>query len=446
MSLVNRFQSLGFGEEDARARAALMTTVEERFAAGVGQPAAWRFWVPGRLELFGKHTDYAGGRSLVAAVPRGLALAAGPRSDGRVHVIDARRRAEVSIDPVAQPLRHEGWATYMGTVIGRLATNFPGASLGADVVFASDLPSAAGLSSSSALIVGMALALSRRAGLEGHADWRRHIRTRAELAGYLGAVEAGASFGELPGTSGVGTHGGSEDHTAILTGRAGMASLYRYVPVRHLMDVAMPAGWTCVIATSGVHADKIGRARERFNRASAAVRELVEIWTAVTGEPAASLADALASGPDARARLAAAVRRRAAPGFSPADLDRRLEHFVREDRRVPDAAQALAAGEADSIGSLSLDSQREAETLLGNQVRETVDLAAAAREAGAFAASSFGAGFGGSVWALVSAEDAARFGPAWVAQYRRRQPQVRGVEWFEARPSPAAAEIADREI
>ena len=30
-------------------------------------------FVPGRIEVLGKHTDYAGGRSLVAAVPRGFA-------------------------------------------------------------------------------------------------------------------------------------------------------------------------------------------------------------------------------------------------------------------------------------------------------------------------------------------------------------------------------------
>ncbi|MGV2448389.1 UNVERIFIED_CONTAM: galactokinase family protein, partial [Bacillus sp. ATCC 13368] len=30
------------------------------------------WFVPGRLEVFGKHTDYAGGHSIVAAVDRGI--------------------------------------------------------------------------------------------------------------------------------------------------------------------------------------------------------------------------------------------------------------------------------------------------------------------------------------------------------------------------------------
>ncbi|MGO1384393.1 MAG: galactokinase family protein, partial [Arachnia sp.] len=33
-----------------------------------------RWFVPGRLEVFGKHTDYAGGNSLLAAVDRGITI------------------------------------------------------------------------------------------------------------------------------------------------------------------------------------------------------------------------------------------------------------------------------------------------------------------------------------------------------------------------------------
>ena len=42
-----------------------------------GRPEWYRF-SPGRVEIFGKHTDYAGGHSLLAAVPRGIALVAAP--------------------------------------------------------------------------------------------------------------------------------------------------------------------------------------------------------------------------------------------------------------------------------------------------------------------------------------------------------------------------------
>ena len=45
------------------------------------------FFVPGRLEVLGKHTDYAGGRSLLCTVERGICLVAAPRDDDRVRKI-----------------------------------------------------------------------------------------------------------------------------------------------------------------------------------------------------------------------------------------------------------------------------------------------------------------------------------------------------------------------
>jgi galactokinase len=427
--------SLGFHEPSARSRAALITEVDYAFVRQVGHKPAWRLWVPGRVEFFGKHTDYAGGRSLIAAVPRGFAVAANRRGDDVVRVIDARRGVEAAIHQADTSTIHHGWSTYVATVVRRLAANFPGARLGADVVVASDLPSAAGLSSSSAFIVGLVGALMQCGALTNREEWRE-MGTIQDFAGYLGAVEAGASYGRLAGTTGVGTHGGSEDHTAIVACCPGMISEYRYVPVRHLGDVSMPAAWTCVIATSGVHADKIGSARDRFNRAAAAVRALVDLWRQITHEQPASLAAALMSAPDASACLSAAIPRVSVPDFSAGELARRLTHFLREDPRVPDAARAFAGSDAAALDALSRDSQDDAKALLGNQVAETIALVAAARSAGALAASSFGAGFGGSVWALVPAEDVDRFGPAWLERYRAQHSHIAGVEWFAAPPSP----------
>jgi len=59
-------------------------------AAGIDPacPAHARF-VPGRIEVLGKHTDYAGGRSLTAAADRGFAAIAVARQDGQLKVTDA---------------------------------------------------------------------------------------------------------------------------------------------------------------------------------------------------------------------------------------------------------------------------------------------------------------------------------------------------------------------
>ncbi|RPJ54817.1 MAG: hypothetical protein EHM24_31280, partial [Acidobacteria bacterium] len=97
-------------------------------------PGCVRFFVPGRIEVRCKHSDYAGGRSLVCAVERGFVVAATPRRDDRVQVIDvAGRRVEMlALDPHL-PDPDAPWARYPATVFRRVARNFPGARIGADL-------------------------------------------------------------------------------------------------------------------------------------------------------------------------------------------------------------------------------------------------------------------------------------------------------------------------
>ena len=406
---------------------------------GESTPAcAW--WVPGRLEVFGKHVDYAGGRSLVAPLPAGFAVVATRSSSDTILALDAMNNERV-VDPDRHPARW-GWQRYVGVVASRLAHNFPGARRGVAIAFASDLPRASGMSSSSALVVSVALALIERAGLRNRPEWQRYLRRVHDLAWYLGCVENGLNFPGLPGSAGVGTHGGSEDHTAILTCQPDHVGLYRFVPVRPLGDTKMPADWTFVIASSGVQADKADSVKDRYNRAADGVRALHAIWNKHAAAPARSLADALASHPDATSLLKSRLEPTGDGRFSVADLRQRLEHFLRETARAPQAATAFRVGDAATIGALATDSQREADELLGNQIPETILLAKLAREHGAFASSSFGAGFGGSVWALVPAADAPAFGERWVGAFERAMPHVGKVAWFAARPGPPAAEIA----
>jgi galactokinase len=437
---VDHFLGLGMPVEEAESRARLVARVSAGFEALVHAPPHWRWFVPGRVEVFGKHTDYAGGRSLLAAVPRGFGVAARPRDDGLVRVMDVRYDARTVIDPRDDACRLTGWASYVQVVARRFARNFPGAELGLDLAIASDLPRAAGLSSSSALVVAVATALARRAQLAAREEWRAEIGSIEDLAWYLGCVENGLDYRGLAGTAGVGTHGGSEDHTAILACRVGCLSQYRFVPVAHQGDVPMPPAWAFVIASSGVHADKAGSVRDDYNRASLATRALLQCWNEAAGEPARSLGAALRAD-GALPRLYDLIASTTPAGYTASALATRLSHFVAEDGRVPEAARAFARADAPTLGLLSRDSQREADEWLGNQTHETRALAAAAFDTGALAASSFGAGFGGSVWALVLSSDAPRFAAAWLEDYTRRCPMAKGVEWFVARPGPPLTEV-----
>ena len=64
------------------------------------------------------------------------------------------------------------------------------------------------------------------------------------------------------------------------------------------------------------------------------------------------------------------------------------------------------------------------------------------REAGALAASAFGAGFGGSVWALVRRAEAREFADCWLENYATAfpEPATRAV-FFTTGAGPAAMRL-----
>lgn len=389
-------------------------------ALGVGASTATRaYWVPGRIEFLGKHTDYAGGRSLLCTVERGLCVLAAPRRNGRVRIHDARcnETASFRLQPDVVPDAGH-WSNYPMTVARRIARNLPGAHSGADIVFESNLPPAAGMSSSSALITAVFLALADINDFSARVEYRRNVRTTEELAEYLGAVESGRSFRALAGDAGVGTQGGCEDHTALLCSQPGALVQYAFGPVRHERTIELPEHHHFVIAVSGVHAEKTGAARDAYNRASLAMVEILERWRRSTGRGDATIAAAVASAPDAADQLRACVRDGGDGDIPASMLLDRLEHFLAESEAIiPAAAEALAHGELEALGRVVDQSQLGAEQLLGNQTPETVALARTARELGAVAASGFGAGFGGSVWALVRSEQASELRARWAERY-----------------------------
>lgn len=422
---------------------ALRDSVSAAFEAGGREVLFWH--VPGRVEVLGKHTDYAGGRSLLCAIDRGLVIGMRPRDDATITFLDTSSgaRAAFQLDPALNPLTGR-WAGFPMTVARRLARNFPQARRGADLAIASDLPSAAGISSSSALIMATCLALSEANHLPATEQWQSILGTREALAEYLGCIENGRDFGSLTGDRGVGTLGGSQDHTAILCCRAGYLSRYSFAPVTAEGDIAWPGGMSLAIAVSGVRSRKSGPEREAYNRLSLATSAILDRWRRVSGAETSTLA-AAAADPEARTAIAALLElAEPSPEFPAGFLAARFRQFVTESLEiVPAAGAAIASGDLDEFGRLVDLSQQGAEAGLGNQVPETIHLARRARELGARAASAFGAGFGGSVWAMVATEEAAAFGQAWMEDYTRDfgSPGIHP-QWFATCPSPGARRIS----
>jgi galactokinase len=402
------------------------------------------YWVPGRVEVLGKHTDYAGGRSLLTAVEQGFVVVAGPRSDRQVRVIDAARARTASLalhgdldDP------EETWARYPATVLRRVARNFPEAATGADIAFQSDLPLASGMSSSSAFMVSVFLAVAAINGLDRTTRYSETITSCEALAGYLATVENGQSFGPLTGDHGVGTFGGSEDHTAMLCCREGELSVYSFCPVRHERQVVFPRGYLLAVAFSGVVAEKTGAARDRYNRASLAARAAVVAWNRASNRSDACLGDAIAAKGAAAVRMT--IANAAADRFDSSMLLARFDQFNAESNEiVPAASDALAGCRLVQFGSLVDRSQDLTERLLGNQVPETIALVRDARRLGAAAASAFGAGFGGSVWALVGEDDVHRFVESWRSGYVEAFPEAAThARFLVSRPGRPAGSIIE---
>ena len=245
------------------------------------------------------------------------------------------------------------------------------------------------------------------------------------------------------GDCGVGTFGGSEDHTAILCGLPGKISQYSYCPVRFERAVAVPDGYVFAVAVSGVVAEKTGGAKEKYNAASRRVSALVELWRENTGGAEPHLAAILAGSPDALATLTAIVATSPHADFDAKTLAARLAHFVAESEQIiPEAGDALDAADLAGFGRSVARSQEVAEQLLGNQVPETSRLAHAARDCGAVASCGFGAGFGGSVWALATSDEIERFLVDWASRYHAEFPEhAAASRFFATTAGPPAIRI-----
>lgn len=415
--------------------------VAAQHAAVFGPSDAVRaWWVPGRIEVLGKHTDYGGGRSLLCAVERGFHVIATPRDDAVVRIVDASTDASVTIpfEPDAEP-RPGHWTDYPITVVRRVARDFPAARTGMNAMIRSSLASAAGLSSSSAMVIACFLPLAAINRLRDMPAWSA-IPDEDALAGYLGALENGRTFATLPADRGVGTQGGSEDQTAILRAVPGHLLQYHFIPVTREAMVALPVGWQFVIGMSGVHAAKGGAVQARYNALAEEVASLLALWCRHTGRVDQSLFAALRSAPDATERLAAMIDGDLGVGDS---MRARLAQFRAETEEIiPEVTRHLREGDVMGVRELVARSQSLAESALRNQVPETVHLAHRATELGAAAASAFGAGFGGSVWALVRDDGVGAFMTRWRDDYVARFPARRHrAEFFDSRAGPAATEL-----
>ena len=404
------------------------------------EESAWR--VPGRVEVLGKHTDYAGGSVLVGAVDRAITARAhrarGPQSSLTATTDGGDPIAlRAGVDPGLKPGH---WGHYLQTVLDRLTLNF-GAGAAAHLSISSDLPPASGMSSSSALVCATALALADLNGWSRDPRWNEAMPDRLSLAGYLAAVEGGRSWRDLPGTNGVGTRGGSEDHTGMLCGTRDRLLLAGFDPMRIEQTISFPAQWAFVIGVSGVLAHKTGAALEDYNRGPSTVQSVLARWNQATGRTDDSLAGVvrhLVGGTTGEQAAADPVLQDLLGLCEPGYERERIEQFLIESLVLVPAGARLIAAADPGVGEVLQHSQELADQGLRNQVPQPRLMVSLAREMGAVGASSFGAGWGGSVYALVPTDDAEDFASQWLQAYRDREQEAEHSSTIVTRPGTGA--------
>jgi len=407
-------------------------------------------FVPGRIEVLGRHTDYAGGRTIVCSVDRGFLFAAAPGAARRIRLQEDSSEftpVEFDLDQSLMPAVGE-WANYPMTMARRLERNFPGALRGVDIAFSSTMPVGSGMSGSSALMMMVFTAIASTSRLREHAAFKEHIRNPVDLSVYLACVENGRTFRGLSGDGGVGTFGGSEDHAAILTTRPSSLSLFGFSPPELQAEIAWPGQWRMVVAFSGVRAEKTREALEKYNMASRRVSDAVARFNERAGTTLDTLREVVDHQPKPGGRRwlrgledpAIAWSSPAAPALAD-----RVCQFILEDRtHIPGAVSALRAGDLRTFGRLVSASHHASKKYLWNIVPEIDWLQRSACHLGAAGASGFGAGFGGSIFAVTAADRAEELLAQWREKYIARYPgRAADSAFFIAQPGPGIETWSD---
>lgn len=364
----------------------LQSDLQAAFLSHFGHAATHLVEAPGRVNLIGDHTDYNDLPVLPMALRQRVRMVVRPRDDEFVHILPLATGLEptsfaLGHDIVSQAAGH--WSNYArgaGQVVTRYRDSSP---RGFDAVVASDIPIAAGLSSSSALVVAVMLALVRVACAEDPSTEPESAASKLELAVLAAQAEQY-----------VGTAGGGMDQAASLCGEAGHALFMRFAPLR-VTPLAVPPAWRFIVAHSGEVAEKSGALEAEYNERVASCRQALERMQGELGATQAATYPALMENFGEQELLSASTA-----SLNGVEL-KRFRHTASEALRVEAAVKALIDEDATRFGELMLASHEslardyEVSTDVLNEMVE------AAVAAGAFGARVTGAGFGGSVVALA---------------------------------------------
>lgn len=319
---------------------------------------------PGRVNLIGEHTDYNDGFVLPAAIDRYVVAAASPRDDDviRVAALDFDQEVRFALSDIVHDAEH-GWSNYVRGVAAVLQEGGYRLS-GMDLTITSNVPVAAGLSSSAALELAVAYLFEELGDLEIDGVERALLCQRAE-------------------NEFVGMQCGIMDQYIVSLGQADHALL---IDCRSLGYELVPVPSECSIVICDTKKSR-GLVDSAYNER----RRECETGAQILGVEA--LRDVSVETFERRQdELDETVRKR-------------CRHVVTENQRTLDAVETLRHDDLDRVGDLmkashvSLRDDYEVSC-----VELDIMVEAAWRQEGTIGARMTGAGFGGCTVSLVERE------------------------------------------
>ena len=337
---------------------------------------------PGRINLIGEHTDYNEGWVLPMAIDREIVIAAVPSADRTVELrrLDSGEIGRFELD---RPLERTGeWLDYVAGMAAMLAREGV-RTRGLRGVVASSLPIAVGLSSSAALEVAAAWALSEEPGppLEAVALARAGQAVEREV---------------------IGVNSGLMDQLAAILGQRGSALLIDCRSLEH-RAVRLPLDSHAIVAVDSGSPRRLGGSEYNQRRA----------------ECEAVVAAVAAHDPGVRSLRDVSIEMlEALDGEFGQQALARAEHVVRENERVRACVEALERNDLAAVGDLlaaSHASLRDLFEVSSPQLDALVDIAIATP--GVVGARMTGAGFGGSIVAIAERDAVERLRAAIADEY-----------------------------
>ena len=346
---------------------------------GVNDKEVFTFLSPGRVNLIGEHIDYNGGFVFPAALTVGIYGALTLRDDNKIRMRSKNVAGEVivNLDEELVYKKEDDWGNYPKGVIKELLDR--GHKIGGmDILFCSNLPDGAGLSSSAALEVLMAYIVLY---LENQ-DTVEEI-DRVEVARLCQKVE----------NQFIGVNCGIMDQFAVALGKQDNAILldcnsiyYEYAPLKL-------GNYSLVIMNTNKRREL---ADSKYNERRGECEKALEIINSHKEEKLANLCEATVE--DINEFIEDEI------------IKKRAIHVVTENERVKKSMEALKCNDIKAFGELmtashiSLENDYEVTGLhLDTLVHEALKIE------GCIGARMTGAGFGGCAISLVEEDKVDEF-------------------------------------